>query len=139
MNRKAHRKFSTLTNVCIFLLIIGFSLSAWAYERQSSNAAMVRVDVVPVQLTAGQTAKFEIRMNTHSVPLEYDLVAASLLKDGQGREYKPLDWNGSPPGGHHRSGILEFPAVAQGTQTVTLYIKNIAGIPERSFQWKVGK
>jgi len=130
-------KFSRLTGAFILALALSLSISAWAYERRSSKANSVRVDVVPVQLSSGNEAKFEVRMNTHSVPLTYDLVAISILKDDQGHEYRASVWNGSPAGGHHRSGVLEFPAIAQGTKSVTLYIKNIAGVAERTFEWKL--
>lgn len=137
MKNPVNPKFSRLAGTLIVFLILGLGSSLWAYESRSSNANSVRVDVVPVQLGAGQAARFEIRMNTHSVPLTYDLVAVSLLKDDRGREYRPQAWNGSPPGGHHRSGVLEFPNLAAGTGSITLYLKNIADVPERSFEWKL--
>ena len=137
MKIPANPNFSRWVGALIFLWIVGLSSSLWAYESRSSNANSVRVDVIPVQLSAGQSAKFEIRMNTHSTPLVYDMVAVSLLKDDRGREYRPQAWNGSPAGGHHRSGILEFPNIAAGTGSITLYIKNIADVPERSFEWKL--
>ena len=117
---------------------IGLAGGAWAsYDHQSNNANSVRVDVVPIQLRSGKQAKFEIRMNTHSVPLEYDLVTVSLLKDDQGREYRASVWNGSPAGGHHRSGVLEFPLIKGNPGSVTLIIQNIANIPERTFKWRI--
>jgi hypothetical protein len=137
MKNPADPNFSRLTGAFILFLILGLSTSLWAYEHRSSNANSVQVDVVPVQMSPGQAAKFEIRMNTHSVPLNYDMVAVSLIKDDLGREYRPLAWNGSPPGGHHRSGILEFPNIPEGTGSITLYIKSIADVPERSFEWKL--
>lgn len=44
---------------------------------------------------------------------------------------------GDPPAGHHRGGVLEFPAIAKGTKSITMYIINIAGVPERTFEWKL--
>ncbi len=111
--------------------------AAWAYERRSTSSNGVRVDVLPVQLSSDKPAKFEIRMNTHSVNLGYDLVSASVLKDDQGREYRASAWNGSPPGGHHRSGVLEFPAIVNGSKSVSLYLKDIANVQERIFEWKI--
>jgi len=129
-----------LIGALIVFTAIGLAGLAWAsYEHQSNNANNVRVDVVPVQLTSGKQATFEIRMNTHSVPLDYDVAAVSLLKDDQGREYRASVWNGSPAGGHHRSGVLEFPAIGKGAKSITLYIKNIADVPERTFEWKLGQ
>ena len=77
-----------LVSALIVFTAIGMAGSVWAYEHQSNSANSVHVDVVPIQLTSGKLAKFEIRMNTHSVQLNYDMTAASLLKDDQGREYR---------------------------------------------------
>lgn len=133
----------SISTKIVWVLIVSTAIilaaNAWAYEHQSNNVNSVRVDVVPVQLSLGKQAKFEIRLNTHSVPLGYDLVAVSLLKDDQGREYSASAWNGSPAGGHHRSGVLEFPEIDKGAKSITLYLKNIADVPERIFEWKLEK
>jgi hypothetical protein len=76
-------------------------------------------------------------MNTHTVDLVEDMTAVCTLKDDQGREYHPVSWNGAPPGGHHRKGVLEFPALDGSTKSVTLVIRNVGGVPERAFEWKV--
>jgi hypothetical protein len=78
---------------------------------RSNRENRVRVDVKPVQLTPGQPVNFEVRMNTHSVGLNQDLLTVSTLTDDQGNEYQPTNWEESPPGGHHRTGVLEFPAL----------------------------
>lgn len=123
--------------IMIILLVTGFALEAWAYKRISSRKNSVNVDVVPVQLASGQQVKFDVRMSTHSVELGQDMVAVSLLKDSNGQVYQTENWNGSPPGGHHRSGTLEFPVIKGNPGSVTLIIKNIASVPERVFTWKI--
>jgi len=90
-----------------------------------------------VQLVSGQPVTFKIQMNTHSVELKYNMVKLSTLKDDAGREYQALKWNGDPPVGHHRSDVLEFLAIAKGAKLITLYIKNITGVPERIFEWRL--
>ena len=125
-----------LTGSLVILLMISLVSWAWAYERRSSDANSVRFDVKPLQLDSGQQAKFQIRMNTHSADLGYDMLTVSILKDDQGREYQPLNWNGSPPGGHHRSGILEFPPIPKDSKVITLVLKTD---PERIFEWKLGQ
>jgi hypothetical protein len=116
---------------------MGVALEAWAYKRISSRKNSVNVDVVPVQLASGQQVKFDVRMSTHSVELGQDMVAVSLLKDSNGQVYRTENWKGSPPGGHHRSGTLEFPVIKGNPGSVTLIIKNIASVPERVFTWKI--
>jgi hypothetical protein len=126
--------------VLIALLVVaGWLSNANAYESITSRANNVTVDVVPVQLASGKPAKFEVRMNTHSVPLEQDLVVVSTLKDDLGGNYKPVKWEGSPPGGHHRRGVLEFPVLKGSPKSVKLVIREVAGVPERIFEWKIEK
>ena len=118
-------------------VIIGSAVYVLAYDRQSNKENGVRVDAIPVELTAGSEVRFEVRMNTHSVALDQDLTAISLLKDNKGNIFQATGWEGSPPGGHHRSGTLSFPALAQGTETVTLIIKGVGKDSERIFSWQV--
>lgn len=120
-----------------FLLMIGITLDACAFESISNRENSVSVDVIPTQLTSGQQVKFEIRMNTHSVDISQNMVTVSTLKDSNGKEYLPKKWDGSPPGGHHRSGVLEFPVIEGKPDSVTLIIKEIANVPERTFTWKI--
>ena len=119
------------------LVILAVAVSAGAYEMRSNRENQVRVDVKPVQLAPGHPAKFEVRMNTHSEPLEEDMVAISSLKDNTGRVYQATAWQGSGPGGHHRKGVLEFPKLEGNTESITLIIRKIAKVPERIFEWTV--
>jgi len=132
-----HLKISHFGSLVITLFLINLTFDASAYQARSDDQNRVRVDVRPVQLLPGKPAKFEIRMNTHSGNLSQDLVAVCTLKDNNGREYRPTGWNGSPPGGHHRSGVLEFPEVADAAQSITLVIREVANVPERVFNWSI--
>jgi len=132
-----HLKISYFGSLVITLFLMNFAVDASAYQAQSNDQNRVRVDVRPVQLLPGQPTKFEIRMNTHSGDLSQDLVAVCTLKDNSGREYRPTGWDGSPPGGHHRSGVLEFPELAEGAQSITLVIREVANVPERVFNWSI--
>jgi len=118
-------------------VIIGSAVYALAYERQSNSEKGVRVDVLPVELVEGRNVRFEVRLNTHSVTLNQDLTAISSLKDNKGNTFQATGWDGSPPGGHHRSGTLSFPTLAQGTETVTLIIRGVGKDSERIFSWQV--
>lgn len=114
-----------------------WTVNAVAFERQSSRGNGVRVDVQPVQLLPGKPAKFKIKMNTHSVELNQDLLNISTLKDARGREYRTEKWDGTEPGGHHRSGVLSFAELAAHPGVVTLVIRDIADVPARTFTWPV--
>jgi hypothetical protein len=121
----------------IVAVALGLAVDAAAYEMRSNQENLVRVDVKPVQLVPGQPAKFEVRMNTHSETLGEDMVAVSSLKDNAGRVYQATAWQGSEPGGHHRKGVLEFPKLEDNTDSITLIIRKVANVPERTFEWSV--
>ena len=121
----------------IVAVAAGLTVDAGAYEMRSNGENRVRVDVKPVQLVPGQTAKFEVRMNSHSETLGEDMVAVSSLKDSAGRVYQATAWQGSEPGGHHRKGVLEFPELEDNPESITLIIRKVAKVPERTFEWSV--
>ncbi len=82
-------------------------------------------------------------MDTHAVDLDgYDLRQLAVLHLEQGQQIKPINWN-APLGGHHRSGMLSFPAtlpdgtpvIGPDARTLKLIIHDIGGIPERTFTW----
>ena len=132
-----HLKMTHFLSLVIMLFLLNLAADALAYKTKSNKENRVRVDVRPVQLLPGKPAKFEIRMNTHSGDLSQDLVSVCTLKDSNGREYRPINWNGSPPGGHHRSGVLEFSELDKGTESITLVIREVANVPERVFNWSI--
>jgi hypothetical protein len=126
-----------LAALVMVAVAVGLAVDASAYKMKSNRENSVRVDVKPVQLVPGQPARFEVRMNTHSEPLEEDMVAVSSLKDNTGRVYQATAWQGSGPGGHHRKGVLEFPELADNPESITLIIRKVAKVPERTFEWTV--
>ena len=137
---KMHRHFvvSTIIIIALFGVWSGFHSNAIAFDVQTNDESAVRLDVKPFALVAGKPAVFEIRLNTHSVNLSYDMVEVCSLQDSEGRIYKAVEWKGSPLGGHHRRGTLEFPKLEGAPQSVKLVIRGVAGVPERSFEWKIG-
>lgn len=114
------------------------SSDAVVFDKQTNDENSVKVEVMPVALFAGSPATFEISISTHSVNLDYDMLEISTLQDSEGKIYKATEWKGSPPGGHHRKGILRFPELEKTPQSVKLVIRGIANVPERSFEWKIG-
>lgn len=137
MKRLSKWGFSKLILAVLFLVLTFYS-GANAFEAQTSDKNMVRVDVKPVQLAAGEKAIFQVSLNTHSVDLSYDMEKVCILQDNEGRVYKVSKWKGSSPGGHHRNGTLEFPALEGNPRSVKLILKGIADVPERAFEWKIG-
>lgn len=105
-------------------------------ESRENNEGPVAIVVTPLNLKDSvSTWNFEITLDTHSGILDTDLVAVSELLDDQGKSYKPISWEGDSLGGHHRKGILKFKPVLPKPKPIELRIKNVGGIPERSFKW----
>ncbi len=94
------------------------------------------VVVTPLELGAGEPAVFQLVFDTHSVDLDFDVAAAAKLTDDQGTTFGASAWSGDPPGGHHRKGTLTFPKTIGQAISVTLTLRGIAGVKERTFRWE---
>ena len=86
---------------------------------------------------------FTVALDTHSVDLDgYDLRDLASIRTASGTELEALDWD-APKGGHHRQGTLIFPTqnpdgsdvLGPVDRTLTLVIRDVAGLPERTFTW----
>lgn len=105
---------------------------------KESSEGPVTVAITPQSLDPNSsTWNFEISLNTHSEELSADLVAVSELTDDQGKSYKPISWEGAPPGGHHREGVLRFSLISPKPKSLELKIKNVGGVSERRFKWNL--
>lgn len=107
-----------------------------SYETKENEGGNVTVSVTPLSLKPGLPASFAMAFETHSVDLTFDVTKVTTLTDSMGTTYTPL-WEGSPPGGHHRSGTLRFTPDLTKPTTVILTVINVAGIPKRTFSWEV--
>lgn len=101
-------------------------------ETQTNNEGSVTVKITP-KITS--EINFEIILDTHSEELDYDLTQATTLKDETGKEYEPISWEGDPPEGHHREGVLAFGPLSPIPQTLELTVRQIGRAPERQFVW----
>ncbi len=95
----------------------------------------VSFKVTPLDFSFNKPVEFEIRIDTHSGSLDFDLSKISILEDEKGNKYQPLFFQGSPPGGHHRSGTLFFPKLEILPKKIKLTIKDIVNLPPRVFEW----
>lgn len=109
------------------------------FAAQTVEGGSVAVKVTPLQLNLTAPLEFEITMDTHSVELADDMLKAVVLRDEAGKEYAPIKWDGPGAGGHHREGKIKFAALATNPKTLTLVVKNIAGVSERVFKWDVAQ
>lgn len=107
----------------------------------------VAVAVTPRTLDPSAAAlDFEVAMNTHSVDLSMDLSQLATLTTDTGLQVSASGWD-APQGGHHVSGVLSFPSLAEdgtledghlldGVSALTLTLINVDA-PERTFTWSL--
>ena len=106
------------------------------WETKTEEQADVTVVVTPIDLSLNSKEwRFDVGMNTHSVELDQDMTKIAILVDDQGKEYKPISWEG-PTGGHHREGVLKFNQITPIPKSVELKISEIGGVV-RSFSWQL--
>lgn len=106
------------------------------WETKTEEQASVTVVVTPLDLSSNSKEwKFDVVMDTHSVELDQDMTKIAVLVDDQGKEYKPISWDG-PIGGHHREGVLIFNQISSNPESVELKISDIGDVV-RIFKWDV--
>ncbi len=138
-----------IARTIILALIVGFTILAVfliasrpkptlvaAYETKEVEGGEVTVSVTPIRLKKGFPASFDVAFETHSVDLAFDVEKIAAFTDGTKETYTPV-WEGSPPGGHHRKGMLRFIPDLTRPKMMTLTFRDIAGIPTRTFTWEV--
>lgn len=107
-------------------------------ETKTNDQPPVVIEVTPLALGAADAAwEFQITFTTHSGSLDDDPMQVAVLVDDEGREYKPIRWEGPGPGGHHREGILVFNAIEPLPEYIDLTIRNVGSVAERTFRWDI--
>ena len=154
---KIRGNWRTIAIVGLIVAVVVTGLAVWNMTRaagtttpvtnqagtntQINDGGQVTVKVTWPGKSAGPV--FTLEMDTHMVDLDgYNMHQLAVLRSDQGQELQAMQWN-APMGGHHRNGTLSFPTTfADGTPVIgskshklTLIIRNVAGIPERMFQW----
>jgi hypothetical protein len=105
---------------------------------RNSDEAGVNVVVTPKALGPGVPVwEFNVVMDTHIKPLDDNLAQVAVLVDVAGHRYAPVAWQGDPPGGHHRKGVLQFSVQADMSKSVELQINGVGGVTTRTFRWEV--
>ena len=140
-NRKHVVGFSAIGAVLAAAIVLSMNGSAWAemqLDKQTSNEGGVVVDVVPQNVAPdAESWDFKIALNTHTKPLSQDLAQVSVLVDAEGKTHAPLSWDGDPPGGHHRKGVLRFRPLPGKQDSLELRISEVGGVPVRVFRWEM--
>lgn len=122
--------------VAVAALAFAGAAGAAGLEARTSNAAGVTVKVTPKDVAPGAaTWAFAVVLDTHSRDLSGDLAKDSVLVDARGTRYAPVSWEGAPPGGHHREGVLRFKALGPAPGAFELHIRRPGESAARVFRW----
>ncbi len=126
-----------------FLLVITLAAvnpatpAAAAAAPQTANEQGVTVTVTPPDFsTRPKTWDFDVSLQTHTRNLNDDLAKSSALI-ADGKHFAPTAWEGAPPSGHHRKGILRFNAISPPPQSVELQIRLSGEAGARTFRWSL--
>ena len=105
---------------------------------QKSTERGVTVLVTPVSLArSASTWDFKVVFDTHSEELSDDVQRTAVLLAPNGATYKPMAWEGAPPGGHHREGLLRFAVIEPSPASIELQIQRPIESTPRSFRWQL--
>jgi len=116
-------------------IIAASNAAELGYAPQISNEREIKVTATPQKILGeARTWDFEVVMETHTKALNDDLAKSAVLI-ADGKQYLPLGWEGAPPGGHHRKGVLRFKAIAPPPAAVELRIRLAGDASPRSFKW----
>jgi hypothetical protein len=126
------------TALVALMAAIAFDAGAAELATQRSSQQGVTVAVTPQNVTRdAKSWDFKVVLDTHSADLSDDLVKSAALLDPAGKRYVPLAWDGAPPGGHHREGILRFAPITPAPASFELQISRPGESTPRSFRWKL--
>ena len=114
------------------------SNGAGQLQAQTNEDGSVSIAVTPGGIPSASSWNFKLALDTHMGELNNDLTKLGVMVV-DGKEYKPVAWNVQDRGmmGHHVRGTLEFKAASAKPAKITLKIRNIGGINERSFVWNL--
>lgn len=115
----------------------GIAAAEAAYAPQTGTERGIKVTVIlQDNVQAAKDLAFSMSLETHSRALDEDMpTAAVLLADG--RRYLPVGWEGAPPGGHHRKGLLRFRAITPQPRVLELQLRLADDPAPRSFKWRL--
>jgi hypothetical protein len=122
----------------IAALVVAGAAAAAELETRTSSAAGVTVKVTPKDVAPGAaTWAFAVVLDTHSKDLSDDLVKSAGLLDARGARHAPIAWEGAPPGGHHREGVLRFKGLGPAPGAFELQIRRPGEGAARVFRWNL--
>jgi hypothetical protein len=106
-------------------------------KRDGQGPVAVTVTLIEAPAT-GSLVKVKVSLDTHSVPLDGIEFGAMVTLDGQGGvSIAPTSVEQVKGAGHHREAVLAFPPLPAGEREVRIAVRNVGGVGEREFAWKL--
>ncbi len=118
----------------LFFFRHDIALFDFFFKTERDAGGEVSVSVIP-QFENG--IDFKISMDTHAGELSADMMRAAVFEDEDGTVHLPTSWEGDPPGGHHREGVLHFGTFTPMPKKVDFALLDIGTVKERKFSWMV--
>lgn len=107
-------------------------------QTQTLTDGNVTYKVTPKDLTTSATTwDFDVTLDTHTGSLDQDMVTTFRLVDNKGKEYRATKWEGDPPGGHHREGLLKFSPLTSRPAFIELTVQTTDNTKEISLRWNL--
>lgn len=115
----------------------GWSDTQGLSRSDNQGPVMVTATYIPPDRKTDEI-RFTVKLNTHSVNLDrYRSEDLVFLRFDDGKEHKSLGVK-REGGGHHVTDMLRFAGpVPKGAGEMTLVIRNLGGVAERTLQWKL--
>lgn len=104
-------------------------------EEQINNEGELSIAAKPTNFAFEKPVQIEITFTAHQGDLNFDPTKQAVLISNI-EQLQPISWSGGN-GGHHLSGFLVFPPLSKGDTKMTLIIKDIYGVAERTFLWNL--
>ena len=95
------------------------------YDARTVEAGAVTVKLEPQRIDVSGAA-IKLTFDTHSVDLGFDPTRIAHLTVA-GQAWTATSWKGDGPGGHHRSGTIEFANGGPATGTAELLLDGLPG------------
>lgn len=122
--------------IALLLVLVSLPLAAAEFPSRTTSSGGVSLKVTPQSLSA--TAwDFYLLFETHVQEISDDLVKNSVLIADGAAPVAPLEWQGDPPGGHHRRGVLRFKPPSPAPRTIELRIQRPGEAVPRSYRWEL--
>jgi len=126
--------FAVAATIAVSYVPVGMAAEI-GYAPQISDERGIKVTVAPKNIRNESKAwDFEVTMETHTQALGDDMSRSSVLI-ADSRRYLAMAWEGAPPGGHHRKGLLQFKAIVPQPRSMELQIRLTGDASPRSFRW----